>query len=594
MRIFLILLLSSLLAGAQVPRWVIADFHDPRYSRALDGRVGVWSSRGRPALSPSFSNRLFLYQSDLVDEGGRRGLASLTHPRVGAYSSLDPLYLEYAVLSAKLAGIDAFLIEDSQTPALAAMKPIAARHGFHVFAAFNNKRAQAKADPASRLAAFRLAAPAFYAELEAPTWPRLDGAPLVFAWATSIPLFDAMAAFDQALSPRPLYYYWSLLTGRMEGENPVFQSLATLQEWRQRRVGFQPWIPPRLRPRDAAHPDWDHHATTADALAYLEHIRKEQAAEPGLYPYPMTVVTPGEDNRPCAGWGRTLHALGRDEGALLEGMWRFAVDHRDFFRIAFIATWNDYTESSGIEPTLERGLADLESTQRHARAFKGLPAVEPSLLALPERLHQFRLARETFRRCGLEAADFEALLDQAAGQLGRGEGAPALATLARAQSAKQALDASLPPLRTARLEAPGAGLEVVVHGSRRADAQSDQAWNTGDKLGLAVSEESCAAWRGAWHRAALSFEYLDEGEERFQVLCHSLRPDAESRVGGQYGIVADLYTTGTAVWKKARIEIPAENASWRHGLADHCDFSFAWKPVLVRRFRLDVEWRRGR
>jgi len=43
--------------------------------------------------------------------------------------------------------------------------------------------------------------------------------------------------------------------------------------------------------------------------------------------------------------------------------------------IVQVATWNDYGEGTGIEPTAERGLRDLEVVMRHLR-----PGADPAEL----------------------------------------------------------------------------------------------------------------------------------------------------------------------------------------------------------------------
>jgi hypothetical protein len=79
-------------------------------------------------------------------------------------------------------------------------------------------------------------------------------------------------------------------------------------------------------------------------------------------------VWPGFDDTGVRAWGAAKPRVIRDTRGLYEMTWDFALRHRaDWISIA---TWNDWTEGSQIEPDADRGERLLDITARYARKFK--------------------------------------------------------------------------------------------------------------------------------------------------------------------------------------------------------------------------------
>ena len=76
-------------------------------------------------------------------------------------------------------------------------------------------------------------------------------------------------------------------------------------------------------------------------------------------------VIPGMDNHGCGGWGHSkFYEIDRYNGKLYDAMWQYNMQYRDSLDMMFIASWSDYTEGHEIEPTIENGYRELETTLR--------------------------------------------------------------------------------------------------------------------------------------------------------------------------------------------------------------------------------------
>ena len=132
--LLLLLLVSVVLPGlAQNGKKVYADFHGVRYTRQHDGKLGRWEMYANTEKSTT-GRKSLCYNADLIDSEGRHEIAAVAYPQVGMQSNLDPDYIEYQILSAKVAKIDGFFIEWGFKPhendiLLREMQKVAAKHG---------------------------------------------------------------------------------------------------------------------------------------------------------------------------------------------------------------------------------------------------------------------------------------------------------------------------------------------------------------------------------------------------------------------------------------------------------------------------------
>ena len=135
--LLLLLLVSVVLPGlAQNGKKVYADFHGVRYTRQHDGKLGRWEMYANTEKSTT-GRKSLCYNADLIDSEGRHEIAAVAYPQVGMQSNLDPDYIEYQILSAKVAKIDGFFIEWGFKPhendiLLREMQKVAAKYNFEI------------------------------------------------------------------------------------------------------------------------------------------------------------------------------------------------------------------------------------------------------------------------------------------------------------------------------------------------------------------------------------------------------------------------------------------------------------------------------
>ncbi len=555
-------------AGAQNGKKVYADYHGVRYTRAHDGKLGRWEMHGDTRRSATGRERL-CYNADFQDSTGRHDIAAVAYPAVGMQSNLDPDYIEYQILAAKTAGIDGFLIEwgfmeHENDVLLRAMQTVAARYGFEI--GVNWCDGWLYYDWITRLhpeISTREAKTEHYARcyqylvdrvLTGPAAPTVHGRPLFYLFGPgATPAEYASAAAKVRLPegmPRPAvlrrWAEWGKLdpSGRYE---PVRWS-DEIGQWKALGMIPTPWLPARVREMDAAHPHWDHYAEPDDAIRFLEPFRDSvwRSADP-TYTLKAGFVTPGMDNSGCAGWGgQHYYLIPRDGGRTYERMWEYTLASRDSLDLVFIASWSDYTEGHEIEPTLENGDRELRTTLRYAAQFKEI-AADTTGLTLPGRLFGMRKRSAWLAAARRKTAAADALLDEAAAAVARGDYGGASETLAGADEALAALERTL-KIRT--LDIPSGELRLsseARHGVWSADPELKV------YLPEAATRELIAA---RTHRGYVEFEYFDEEPTDEYVYIYSR---TERQPKELFATVAKFKTCGTGAWRRVRVELAPEN-----------------------------------
>jgi hypothetical protein len=92
----------------------------------------------------------------------------------------------------------------------------------------------------------------------------------------------------------------------------------------------------------------------------------ERASNNSL-PFGLPAV-PGFNNSGVDGWGGTVFAVPRNNGATYNYTWEAILDADPHW--ALITSWNEWFEGSEIEPSLEYGYRYLEITEYYAAIFK--------------------------------------------------------------------------------------------------------------------------------------------------------------------------------------------------------------------------------
>lgn len=554
-------------SAAQNGKKVYADYHGVRYTRAHDGKLGRWEMHGDTRRSATGRARL-CYNADLRDSTGRHDIAAVAYPEVGMQSNLDPDYIEYQILAAKTAGIDGFFIEwgfmDHENDLLLrAMQPVAARYGFEI--GVNWCDGWLYYDWITRLhpeIVTRADKTEHYARcyqylvdhvFTGPTAPTVGGRPVFYLFGPgATPAEYAHAASKVQLPegmPQPAvlrrWAEWGTL--RDDRYEPVRWS-DEIQQWKELGMIPTPWLPARVREMDDAHPRWDHYAEPQDAIEFLRPFRDSvwRSADP-VYTVKSGFVMPGMDNSGCAGWGgQHYYLIPRDGGRTYERMWEFTMASRDSLDMVFIASWSDYTEGHEIEPTLENGDRELRTTLRYAARFKEMPA-DTTGLALPRRLFQMRKRSAWLTAARRKTAAADALLDDAAGAVARGDYAAASETLDGADAALSALERTL-KIRT--LDIPASELRLS------SDARHG-VWSADPELKVYLPEAATRELIAArTHRGYVEFEYFD-GEPGDKFVFIYSRTERKPRE--VFATVAKFKPCGSGRWRRVSVDLAPEN-----------------------------------
>lgn len=424
----------------QRPKRVYADYHGPRYTRAHDGALGNWAYSGTAAKSHA-SQTYFSYQPDLLDENNREDLASSSYPLVGMQSQLDDDYMEYQILSAKAAHIDGFFVEwgfreHSSNTQLQKLQVLAEKYDFEIgvnwcdswlFSWLGKYRPELSTRQ-DYIDAFAGEVQYLYDNVFThSTGVNYGGHPVLFLFGGGIQA-EEYAGIKDAIAEqftdenRPYFYRRAPLNASLSGETAEYYFSDTA--WHKAgggkaplMEGYFPWIPYRARnAADYGFDNFDKYATQEDLTAALEALQLKFENDPYLL-LRSSVVTPGMDNRGCAGWGTDLSYIPRNGGDSYEAMWSNQVNTRDKVDLVYIASWNDYNEGHQIEPTVEDGYTALNTTRAYAAQFKGETANPESALELPFELFTARknLARLRKYACPFTDPDvLEQKLDSAA------------------------------------------------------------------------------------------------------------------------------------------------------------------------------------
>lgn len=330
--------------------------------------------------------------------GGKRAIASHYYPLIGPYDSGDPAVLEYHLLLMKLAGIDGVIVD---------------WYGLsdHLDYAVVHRNAEALAKSAGRLGL------RFAVCYEDRTIPRLVAAGKLAAADRVRHARGEIAWLRKNWFAEPHYV-------RLGGK-PLLLSFGsdglTDKEWEEVFRGLA--APPvyvsehRRRPAASGAFDWP---VPKDYPASLDRFSRQAAglhpAIPVAFPRFHDIYVEGKAQRSP---GRIPDEDGRTWAATLERALQSKAP------VIQLATWNDWGEGTGIEPTVEFGYRDLEVVQRlRARPVQSRAGRKAAGLRLPHRLYQLRQAQAT-------RPELKKELDAAATLLATGSVTEALSAIER-------------------------------------------------------------------------------------------------------------------------------------------------------------------
>lgn len=544
---------------------VYADYHGVRYTRQHDGQLGRW---GMFATMPktSTSIKYICRNADNIGDDGRHEIAARHYPMVGMQSYLDPDFIEYQILSAKIAGIDGFFIEWGFMPhendvLLKAMQPVAAKYGFEIGVNWCDgwlyydwitrifPKIKTREDKTRYMEkCFKYLADSV---LTGKTAPMVKGHPVFYHFgpgATPEEYAQVLKANQKYINKaQPVMLRRWADWGKLENNEykPVTYS-AKMEEWK--KLGEVPtaWIPARVRPMDAEHATCDFWASQDDVLRFLQPFRDSiWLSNNPAYPVKSGFVIPGMDNHGCGGWGHSkFYEIDRYNGKLYDAMWQYNMQYRDHLDMMFIASWSDYTEGHEIEPTMENGYRELETTLRYASLFKEF---EPNAraLRLPHQLFLLRKGAELLKLIGLNEMVLEQKLDEAALKLSTRQYTEASNLMVEANAL---LEQENGRVLNNEFAIQSAALKVNGEGSAK------NGWDATDGFSVSLPTQASVNLNAMYNRGIIEFWYLDKGTETLFV-----RSTTKREPKSLFANVGKIATCNTGEWKRARIELYGEN-----------------------------------
>ncbi len=416
---------------------IFAEYHNPRYTRELDGKTGNWAYTNESKDSKAAVRR-YNYNADLIDGRGRNCIASVNYPIVGMQSQNDADYIEYQILLAKLAYIDGFMTDfrhlddEDGIKQLELLRRVARRYDFEIgvdwcdaqiFYSLKKVRPdldtrEKQIDYCRRM--FKYLTEEVYADK---TGANIGGNPVVLLFGDGFRFEEYRKLAKDAASHsdrQPWYFRRAMMNCDYDGKTVAYSFDVNheyfTEEHRGEIAGAFGWVPFRLRDAVAdGKPYWDIYATEADCIAYLRELNAHARENRDKYKALISVVTPGMDHRGCAAWGRALSYIERRHGEIYRAMWEYNVRHRGETDAVFIASWNDFNEGHEIEPTVENGYRELELTARYGTRFKGVERESDfGGFLLPEQLFALRKRAKRLKDMGYSVLEIQKSLDEAA------------------------------------------------------------------------------------------------------------------------------------------------------------------------------------
>ena len=463
---------------------VYALYHGFRRTREHDGDLGTWQQYYTSKQSGTGVDHIN-FSADMIDGDGIHNLANMNGgPVVGMQSELDPAYIEYKMLLAKIAHIDGFMVdfgfpEYGNTVLIKAFMEQAEKYGMEVGADWcdswlvdKNWIASYRDDIKNRedkLDYFAESVQYLLDEVyDSPSGATIDGHPVIFLFGGGPNSGEMKRIMEKAYDypaglKEPYYIRRTGLTGSSSNGNVSFSNpVSTTQAWLDIGVDVHSWIVPRVRPMDENYPYFDSYASFDDVKQYARTYK--QLWDQGKKVHVNTaVVAPGFDNRACAAWGQgKFHGFDRLDGEVYRWQWEFFNQNKNQIDVMFIASWSDFTEGHEIEPTIKNGCREVETTQEYAAEFRDKAANEgdKEALQIPQKIFEARQYAQKLEKAGFDTKDMTGILDAAALGASRGAYLFANAMLDQAVTLQKACEEDL-EVETVTVSVPAGNLEIL-------------------------------------------------------------------------------------------------------------------------------------
>ncbi|NEX93326.1 hypothetical protein, partial [Caulobacter sp. 17J65-9] len=285
-----------------------------------------------------------------------QGVAGAAHfPQGGLYDSRDPDELVRQLAVARAAGIDGFIASwwgrgGFEDGTLGLLLRAAERAPFKVSAYYETSGAGPRAGEA---ASARIAADLDWLarrHMTSPAWLTVEGRPVLFAYERVLEevepqaFADAVARVAAGGGPRLFTVGPAEFAQTRPERAPFFDALHAYSVVRE-----------------------THEVGSRRLSAAAERIYRQQVAAAGSA-LACVSVSPGYDDREMPGRPDPRQVLKRRDGATYRVLWDAAI--RAWPDWVLITSWNEWHEATEIEPSVENGGRELETTREMAGRFR--------------------------------------------------------------------------------------------------------------------------------------------------------------------------------------------------------------------------------
>ena len=374
---------------------IMVQFRSKDYS-------GQWSGWNRltKAIAPHFPGwEKYHHDPEKKDTNGKPDIPSIYYPLAGLYDMTDPDAVEYQCQLAKMAGIDGFAFdlhsynesgsegERWKPECMRLYTKIMANYGLKAVVTYEDSCNFFGPPDRTRQEAVKLA----HADMNA--WLdlfkdiqyRIEKRPLIFLFSYG-ELFKGKGGGVTKLLPLEINAWKKQFPA---DARPVIGNQWLKQEYAGFIEGEYDWI---CMEDVVGNPEMAPLIRYAD-MEYVKKRHKTKSAEmrqglkSGFLEFPMSGVWPEFDDSKVWGWGRGPGLMPGLDGQVYSYLWKEAIKKN--YPVVQIATWNDWHESSVIEPSVEHGTKYLEITREYSAKFRKTDPAEGNLM-LPIWIYKVR------------------------------------------------------------------------------------------------------------------------------------------------------------------------------------------------------------
>ncbi|XP_070579553.1 uncharacterized protein [Ptychodera flava] len=574
----------------------------------------------RDAKASHASQTEFIYNADFLTKYGHLhpSIATTVYPNMGLTSDMDPVYQEYLILQSKTAKIDGFLLEwgykgHPSDNALQSLIPLVKKHSpFKIGVNWCDhwlKMSLQNHTGSELVEAFHENAQYLFDglfSLGSNNTVFLNSSPLIFLFGGGL----TSQQFKEVLS-KPFHLPSGVTSPLWLGSYLNFVSDGTWSKWKNLINGTFGWVPSRLRPTPSNMKHWDYYGNLQDTITYQTNVSSfgEECVKRKECIMWCGSVSPGFDNRGCAGWGSTLKYLPRTDltnhtKLLYDAQWE-AISQTEI-DLVVVATLNDFPEATtilGVNGNNEI----LERTEFWSSQWKDLPS-NPTGIELPTVWYTYMKTLQFYNKTrNLDVSEIFRILESVSMLISNGNYVVAEDILNYVVRSKVSEVEGKLRVTNIAMKVPSVDAysvcDVIINGSYYINK------TTG--LYLQINESLAGRLRKENFQGYLQFQYqhLSSNFSSFQVYSSSKRKRQGTKYStlsnffgrsaisgdfirtGDYAEVCNIMVKQQGVWQSARVELYKDNQSWDHTGYHGADLHFKTdqSPFLISNISLSFQ-----